>query len=141
MKEAVLIQEISLSELRELLQGLVQRENEELRREVVQLRQDLAGSRGVITLKQATTYFVSYVKPETILSYIHYEGLPAAKRGRLWFIYVQDLLDWQIGFIGHLSTKKQGVKKVIAPRHRRNKIVKSSAERAPVLPRVGAKSN
>lgn len=129
MKEAILIQEISPLELRELLRGVVERENEELRREVELLRQDLTGSRGVITLKQATTYFDSYVKPETILSYIHYEGLPAYKRGRLWFIYVQDLLDWQIGFIGHPSTKKQGIKKVIAPRHRRNVRVRSSADR------------
>lgn len=132
MKEAVLIQEISLFDLREQLRGIVQRESEELRREVVQLRQELAGFRGVISLKQATAYFDEYVKPETILSYVHFEGLPAIKRGRLWFVYVQDLLDWQIGLIGHPSTKKQGIKKVIPPRHRRSMSVKSGAERTPL---------
>lgn len=132
MRDAILIDQISTAELRKLLRDIVRKENEELRKEVVLLRRDLAGSRGVITLKQATTYFDEYVKPETVLSYVHYEGLPAVKRGRLWFVYVQDLLDWQIGLIGHPSTKKQGIKKVIPPRHRRSMNVKSGAERTPI---------
>lgn len=132
MREAILIQEISIADLRELFREVVRLENQELRREVVLLRQDIAGSRGVVTLKQAATFFDSYVRPETILSYIHYEGLPAAKRGRLWFVYVQDLLDWQIGLIGHPSTKSQGIKKVPAPRHQRSVRARSSAERTRV---------
>ena len=124
----VQITEISIDELRRLFRGVIQDENIELRKEIVLLRQDLARSRGVITLKQATPYFDEYVKPETILSYVHYEGLPAVKRGRLWFVYFQDLLDWQIGLIGHASTKNQGIKRVIPPRHRRNALVVSNAE-------------
>lgn len=76
----------------------------------------------------ATAYFVEYLKPETILSYVHYEGLPALKRRRLWFVYVQDLLDWQIGLIGHASTKKQGISNVVPPRHRQNAFVRMAAE-------------
>ena len=129
MRESILIQDISIADLRELFREVVRRENEELRKEVALLRQDIAGSRGVITLKQATGYFDSYVKAETILSYIHYEGLPAAKRGRLWFVYVQDLLDWQIGLIGHPSTKRHGIKKVTTPRHQRLVRARSGVER------------
>ena len=119
---------MSPDELTQLLSNLIQRETEELRKEVVLLRRYLTGSRGVITLKQVATFFDSYVKAETILSYVHYEGLPAAKRGRLWFIYVQDLLDWQIGLIGHASTKKQGISNVVPPRHRHNAFVRMAAE-------------
>lgn len=131
MRDAILIQEISIADLRELFREVVRRENQELLREVALLRQDIAGSRGVVTLKQAATFFDSYVKPETILTYIQYEGLPAYKRGRLWFVYVQDLLNWQIGLIGHTSTKTQGFKKVIPPRHQRSKRLRSGAERTP----------
>lgn len=118
MREATLIQEISVGELRELFRGIVQQENEELRREVVLLREELRHSRRVITHKEAAFYFDSEVTPETVLTYVHYQGLPAAKTGRIWFIYLQDLFDWQIGLIGHTSTKKDGIKSVISPRHR-----------------------
>lgn len=119
MADAVLIERFSEKELRELLAEIVQRETMDLRKEVVLLREELRRNRPVITAREATRYFDSRVTAATVIDYIQYQGLPAFKNGRTWFIYVSDLLDWQIGLIGHESTKKLGLKDVIDPRHHR----------------------
>ncbi len=67
--------------------------------------------------RQAIQFFDSRITPETIIDYIWYCGLPAFKKGRQWFIYKRDLMDWQIGLIGHFSTKKIGIKGLTPPRH------------------------
>lgn len=121
---------MSPDELTQLLRNLIQRETEELRREVVLLRQDLALSRRVVTTSQATAFFDEYVKPGSLVGYIKYQGLPARKTGCLWHLYVQDIFDWQIGLIGHASTKKQGISNIVAPRHRHNAFVRMAAEQA-----------
>ncbi len=82
---------MSPDELTQLLRNLIQRETEELRREVVLLRQDLALSRRVVTTSQATAFFDEYVKPGSLVGYIKYQGLPARKTGCLWHLYVQDI--------------------------------------------------
>ena len=47
--------------------------------------------------KEAPAYFNYDVQPETIIRYIKEEGLPATHRGRLYFIEVEDLFEWQLG--------------------------------------------
>ena len=126
------ISEISISDLRQILRDAVQVENDLLRREVAFLRAEFRKNLRVVTLKQATEFFDSYVKPETILSYIKYEGLPGRKNNRLWHLYVEDIIDWQIGLIGHASTKKQGISNVVPPRHRHNAFVRMAAEQTRV---------
>ena len=128
MRDAILIDQISTAELRELFRGIVQQENEELRKEVALLREELRHGRKVITHRQAVHYFDSRVTPETILEYIWWCGLPASKRGRVWFIQIDDLYDWMLGKIGFESTKKTGIKKIIPPRHLRNVNTRSSSD-------------
>ena len=117
MSDAMLIERLSERELRQILRDVIQSETEELRKEVAMLREQIRDRRAVITPKEATHYFDSNVTPATIIDYIWYRGLPAFKNGRIWFIYLSDLFDWQIGLIGHPSTKKLGIKNVAAPRH------------------------
>lgn len=117
MRDAILIQDLSVIELRELIQSVIQQENVELRREVAMLREELRTRRSVLTLKAATYYFDYKVTPATLIDYITYCGLPAFKNGRLWFVYLRDLLDFQVGRIGHESTKHLGIRKVVRPRH------------------------
>lgn len=117
MRDAILIQDLSVIELRELIQGVIQQENVELHREVAMLRKELRTRRSVLTLKAATYYFDYKVSPATLIDYISYCGLPAFKKGRLWFVYLRDLLDYQIGRIGHESTKHLGIRKIVGPRH------------------------
>ncbi len=121
MRDAILIENISETELREIFRGVVQKENDELTKEVALLREELRRNRTVITHRVATTYFDFRVAPATVIEYIKFCGLPAFKQGRQWFIYTKDLMDFQIGLIGHASTKKDGIKRVIAPRHRENR--------------------
>lgn len=78
---AVLLERLSEGELRLLFEGIVQRENGQLRKEIASLPEELRENRAVITPRQETFYFDSRVSPETIIDYIKYEGLPAAKRG------------------------------------------------------------
>jgi hypothetical protein len=99
---------------------VVEREARKLRSEIATLEQELRRNKAVLSLKQASAYFDHKVTPETIREYIWFCGLPAFKRGRMYFIYRRDLLDFQIGLLGHESRKKDGIKEVVAPRHRRN---------------------
>ncbi len=94
-------QDLSVTKLRELIQEGIQRENDELRREVAMLREELRTNRSALTLKRATYYFDHKVTPATLIDCISFSGLPAFKRGRLWFVYLSDLMDWQIDRIGH----------------------------------------
>ncbi|MCH8122075.1 MAG: hypothetical protein IH853_03030 [Bacteroidetes bacterium] len=123
----VQITEISIDELRRLVRGVIQAENNELRKEVALLREELRHGRRVITHRQAIHYFDSRVTPETILEYIWWCGLPASKRGRLWFIQIEDLYDWLLGKIGFESTKTTGIKRISPPRHLRNLNARSSS--------------
>ncbi|MCH8246412.1 MAG: hypothetical protein IH951_08395 [Bacteroidetes bacterium] len=127
MKDAILIDQISTAELRELFRGIVQQENEELRKEVALLREEIRLGRRVITHRQAIHYFDSRVTSETILEYIWWCGLPASKRGRLWFIQIEDLYDWLLGKIGFESAKTTGIKRISPPRHLRNVNARSSS--------------
>lgn len=86
-----------------------------LMQEVAELRELIRQSRPVITHKIAPLFFDEEVSPETVIDYIKYRGLPAHKNGRKWFIYLVDLMDWQIGLIG-FSQKVDDIT-VIAPRH------------------------
>ena len=70
MRDAILINQISAGELRELLRDIVRKENDELRIEVASLRAELRNSRTVVTHRQATFYFDSRVTPTTIIDYI-----------------------------------------------------------------------
>jgi len=137
MSDAVLIERFSERELRELLRDVVQSETEGLRKEVALLREQLRERRAVITPREATHYFDSNVTPATIIDYIWYRGLPAFKNGRIWFIYLADLFDWQIGLIGHPSTKKLGIKKIAAPRHHQKRSQKHRVVQDPLSRQAG----
>ena len=67
-----------------------------LQQTVQELRRQLHQHRRVITHKEAPAYFNHDVQPETVLRYIKEEGLPAVQRGRLYFIEVEALFDWQL---------------------------------------------
>ena len=109
---------ISPAQLTDLVREIVQSENESLRKLVATVREELRKEKQyVLSLRQAVSYFDYDVKPETLRDYIWYCGLPAFKRGRLYFVYRSDLFDFQIGRIGHPSTKKIGVKNIVRPRH------------------------
>jgi hypothetical protein len=95
------------------------------------LREQLRRRRPVITPREATHYFDSKVTPATIIDYIWYRGLPAFKNGRIWFIYLSDLFDWQIGLIGFPSTKRLGIKKVSTPRHHQRMSHRQRVEQNP----------
>jgi len=122
----VQITEISIDELRRLVRGVIQAENNELRKEVALLREELRDGRRVITHRQAIHYFDSRVTPETILEYIWWCGLPASKKGRQWHIQLEDLYDWMLGKIGFESRKSTGIKKIMPPRHVRSVNARSS---------------
>lgn len=117
MEKQLVITQVDISDLRRILREAVEEEVVGLRQEVEALREELRLSRHVITHKEATFYFDGDVKPATIIEYINFRGLPAYKNGRKWFIYLGDLLDWQIGLIGF--AEKQEEPCVVAPRHER----------------------
>lgn len=100
MEKQLVITQVDLTDLRRVVREAVEEELTPLREEVQLLREKLRASRRVITHKEATAYFDEDVKPATIIEYIYYRGLPAYKNGRKWFIYLEDLFDWQIGRIG-----------------------------------------
>ena len=68
-----------------------------LQQAVEELRVQLHRQRKVITHKEAPAYFNHDVQPETIIRYIKEEGLPATMRGRLYFIDIEELFEWQLG--------------------------------------------
>ncbi len=98
-----------------MLQDVITEELTSLREEVAHLSEQLRSSRRVITHKEATLYFDEDIKPATIIEYIQYRGLPAYKNGRKWFIYFEDLMDWQIGAIGFAEKRTEPC--VVPPRH------------------------
>ena len=51
----------------------------------------------MITHKEAPAFFNHDVKPETVIRFIKEEGLPVVQRGRLYFIRLEDLFEWQMG--------------------------------------------
>lgn len=86
-----------------------------LAREVQELRDQIRQTRRVITHKIAPLFFDDEVKPETVIDYIKHRGLPAYKNGRKWYIYLDDLMDWQIGLIG--SEERTTEITIVAPRY------------------------
>ena len=88
---------MSKREMREMMQETMRQATQPLQEEVRELKKKLHEQRPVITHKEAPAYFNHEVKPETITGYIRNEGLPATKRGRLWFIRVDELQEWQAG--------------------------------------------
>ena len=126
MSDSLLIERLTEKELRELLTEIVKRQTEGLRKEVVPLREELRQKRPVITAREATLYFDPQVTSATIIGYIHDRDLPGFKNGRQWFLYVEDLLDWQIGLIGrHPSAIGRNV---ITPRYRERREVRPHPE-------------
>ena len=97
MSNRLEVEKMTAGQLRELMQQAIRSETQGLCEQVRQLKKKLHEQRAVITHKEAPAYFNHEVKPETITGYIRNEGLPATKRGRLWFIRVEDLQEWQAG--------------------------------------------
>jgi len=134
---SVLITQISIDELRRLVRDVVHGENDDLRKEVALLREELRLSRKVVSHRQAVHYFDSRITPETVISYIH-DGLPAFKRGRIWFMYVQDIFDFQVGLI--CPATEEINKNVTEPRHHHNQIAENKTRRKRSFQQNGDKS-
>lgn len=113
MEKQIIITQVDLYDVARVVREAVEHELTPFREEVQRLQEELRMVRRVITHKEATAYFDEDVKPATIIEYIQYRGLPAYKNGRKWFIYLEDLLDWQIGLIGF--AEKLDLPYVIAP--------------------------
>ncbi len=115
MMDGLLITEVKLCDVERVVERAMSAKLGPLAREVQELRDLLRQSRPVITHKIAPLFFDDEVEPETVIDYIKYRGLPAYKNGRKWFIYLADLMDWQIGLIG-FSERTDKIT-ILAPRH------------------------
>ena len=112
----LLISRASLADINQCMEEAIASEMQPLREEVQGLREQVRTNRRVVSHKEATAYFDEDVSPSTILEYIKFRGLPAHKNGRKWFVYVEDLMDWQIGRIGWAKSSK--TEQAISPRHK-----------------------
>ena len=83
-------------DIRDLMREALLEATTPLRREVAHLREQLHQLRPVITHKEAPAYFAGEVTPETIIDYCKNKGLPHSKQGRMYFIRITDLFDWQM---------------------------------------------
>lgn len=126
MTKEIRIRDADLGDMRQLIEAEVRDAIGPLTEELERLRRLHASMRDVITHREAPLFFggEDEVKPETVIKYIKYCGLPAYKQGRIWYIQLRDLMDWQIGRIGHPPTKHIHV---VAPR------VRDRAESATML--------
>lgn len=115
MIDGLLITEVKLHDVERVVERAMSSKLGPLTREVQELRDLLRQSRPVITHKIAPLFFDDEVEPETVIDYIKYRGLPAYKNGRKWFIYLSDLMDWQIGLIGF--SERTAEITIVAPRH------------------------
>lgn len=91
------VEDLTPTDVQRLITQAVNEAVGPLQQAVQELREQLHRHRKVITHKEAPAYFNYDVQPETILRYIKEEGLPAVQRGRLYFIEVEDLFEWQLG--------------------------------------------
>lgn len=91
------VEDLTSAEIQRLIWQAVYDAVGPLQQTVEELREQLQKQRKVITHKEAPAFFNHDVQPETIIRYIKEEGLPATMRGRLYFIKLEDLFDWQMG--------------------------------------------
>ncbi len=91
------VEDLTSAEIQRLIWQAVNDALGPLHQSVQDLREQLQNQRKVITHKEAPAFFNYDVQPETVIRYIKEEGLPATMRGRLYFIRLEDLFDWQVG--------------------------------------------
>lgn len=91
------VEDLSSSDVHQLITRAVSEAMGPLQHAMAELREQLQHQRKVITHKEAPAFFNHDVKPETVIRYIKEEGLPAVQRGRLYFIRLEDLFEWQMG--------------------------------------------
>lgn len=85
------LQQIIQEHVSAAVQQAVQRQANDLR----ELKEKLYVFKNVLTHKEvAYDYLNGEVSPETVVRYIKEEGLPATKRGRLWYVEVEKLEQW-----------------------------------------------
>lgn len=96
MIRRVVIEELTPRDIEMMIQSAVERATQPLVEEISKLQEKLRVARPVIAHTEAPEYFDNRVTPETILRYIHEEGLTASKRGQTWFIRRDDLFEWQM---------------------------------------------
>ena len=91
------VEDLSAVEIQHLIWQAVNDALGPLQKSLDDLHEQLQKQRTVITHKEAPAFFNYDVQPETVIRYIKEEGLPATMRGRLYFIRLEDLFDWQLG--------------------------------------------
>ena len=91
------VEDLTSSEIQQLIWQAVNDALVPLQQSLHDLREQLQKQRKVITHKGAPAFFNYDVQPETVIRYIKEEGLPATQRGRLYFIRLEDLFEWQVG--------------------------------------------
>ena len=91
------VEDLSATDIRELIRQAVREAMDPLQRAMDDLSEKLTRQRKVITHKEAPAFFNYDVRPETVIRFIKEEGLPATQRGRLYFIRLEDLFEWQMG--------------------------------------------
>ena len=91
------VEDLSSVEIQRLIWEAVNDALGPLQQSLHDLREQLHKQRKVITHKEAPAFFNHDVQPETVIRYIKEEGLPATLRGRLYFIRLEDLFEWQAG--------------------------------------------
>ena len=97
MSNRLEVEGLNARELRQMMKQALRQETAPLREEVRELKKKLHEQRRVITHKEAPAFFNHEVTPETVVTYIKERGLEATKRGRIWFIELEDLFEWQSG--------------------------------------------
>ena len=96
-KRRLEVEDLSAAEIQHLIWQAVSDAFGPLQQSLQDLREQLRNQRKVITHKEAPAFFNYDVQPETVIRYIKEEGLPATMRGRLYFIRLEDLFEWQLG--------------------------------------------
>ena len=91
------VEDLTSAEIKQLIWEAVNDALGPLKQSLHDTREQLQKQRKVITHKEAPAFFNYDVQPETVIRYIKEEGLPATQRGRLYFIRLEDLFDWQLG--------------------------------------------
>ncbi len=115
MEHSFLMTQNTLPEIERLIKRAMDERVGPLQEEVQLLREQIRAIRPVITHKIAPLFFDEEVEPNTVIEYIKFRGLPAYKNGRRWFLYLKDLMDWQIGRIGYPERTSEIV--IIEPQH------------------------